>query len=594
MRSILLYIYLMVVISTSCYAQISRSDSIADVDRSLYDLLYKKSQKNRFSKELYNLILTDNSIDNSENIETSGLYSEYDGDTIASIIIVQKSIFPTDNKISILGNKLHKNSTTRWLAKQIIFKEGDIIDPKMISEGLSRLRDKPQIKDAKLIFIEDPYRDKVVRAIITVQDRFSYGIDFVVNGARSYDLSIENINVAGIGTTVAAHYILNVDSKDKHGFKIDYAADNILNRSENISTSFEDSYDKKHFESRIDKNFISSSKPQYAGGARYNYTFRDDQLPDYSYLDIDTTVTYQEWSTWIGKSLNIKNSTLYLGAKFGDISYPEPIDLDEISDSIISDKSIALGYLSIGKRDLYQSKNILSFGITEDIPYGYYLEYVGGVERNGYGDRLYSHLSFVRSIKMMQYGLLSLSTDISGYLNKKQIEQAMVKLRINYFTHLINYKRVSFRQFISFEYTKGINRFEGEKIGFKKIDNRTVIRGFSSDSISGTEIVSASAESVIYLAKSWYGFRFAPYGFIDIGAVGDSKKAFKNLDVYGGVGFGLRVHNESLAISAIQLGFYYYPKVPTDHRSYSLSMKSVEKQNLDNLLGREPEQIEFK
>lgn len=75
-------------------------------------------------------------------------------------------------------------------------------------------------------------------------------------------------------------------------------------------------------------------------------------------------------------------------------------------------------------------------------------------------------------------------------------------------------------------------------------------------------------EFVMFSPWYFYGFRFAPFVFADVGLISQSRYAFTNSDTYAAIGVGFRIRNESLAFKTIILSFGYIPNAPAGNINY--------------------------
>ncbi|HOI50511.1 MAG TPA: hypothetical protein PK167_14455, partial [Prolixibacteraceae bacterium] len=135
------------------------------------------------------------------------------------------------------------------------------------------------------------------------------------------------------------------------------------------------------------------------------------------------------------------------------------------------------------------------------------------------------------------------------------------ELQSSYISRLFVSGKARFRQFVQVNYKWGINRFELENLQFER---NNLIRGFNSDEVSGKQRLSLNVETVYFQKRDFYKFNLAFFTFIDLGIIGSEKKLIFNENYYGGLGVGLRVHNESLVLQTLQLRLAFYPNHPSD------------------------------
>lgn len=114
--------------------------------------------------------------------------------------------------------------------------------------------------------------------------------------------------------------------------------------------------------------------------------------------------------------------------------------------------------------------------------------------------------------------------------------------------------RYRVRQFIDVNLTRGWNRMDGYRESFGFEDNAE-LRGLGEE-IYGNNRLVVNSETVVFTPWHLYQFRFALYGFADLGILGYNGNLFKN-GFYSTIGIGVRIKNEHLIFRTIniRLGF---------------------------------------
>ena len=116
----------------------------------------------------------------------------------------------------------------------------------------------------------------------------------------------------------------------------------------------------------------------------------------------------------------------------------------------------------------------------------------------------------------------------------------------------------------------GIRRFDVENL---LIRGNNHIRGFTSYTPKGKQRLGLNLEYVYFLNKKLYRFNLAFYSFADIGIIGSNKNLIFKENYYGGIGLGLRLHNEYLVFKTIQLRLAFYPNHPADMNAFGFILE---------------------
>ena len=146
--------------------------------------------------------------------------------------------------------------------------------------------------------------------------------------------------------------------------------------------------------------------------------------------------------------------------------------------------------------------------------------------------------------------------EFRSYLNNRdgRFYRTALVSNLNWFSNLMGKGRYRVRQFIDVNLTRGWNRMDGYRESFGFEDNAE-LRGLGEE-IYGNNRLVVNSETVVFTPWHLYQFRFALYGFADLGILGYNGNLFKN-GFYSTIGIGVRIKNEHLIFRTIniRLGF---------------------------------------
>src|SRR5450759_1090002 len=120
---------------------------------------------------------------------------------------------------------------------------------------------------------------------------------------------------------------------------------------------------------------------------------------------------------------------------------------------------------------------------------------------------------------------------------------------MKYFSNLVRVKNFMIRNFVNINYTRGFARYTDERLTFS---HENGFSGFTNDTVSGTQRVICSLESVIFSPLNFYGFRFAFFGFADISFIAETNQLMSNGNTLSAIGLGIRIRNDNLVINTLQ------------------------------------------
>jgi len=124
------------------------------------------------------------------------------------------------------------------------------------------------------------------------------------------------------------------------------------------------------------------------------------------------------------------------------------------------------------------------------------------------------------------------------------------------------------------------------------LDNMQDIRGFDDTKARGQQRLIINFESVAYTPWDLVGFRFAMFGFFDIGFIGKANSNIFTDKSYVGFGAGVRMRNENLVFKTVQLQITYYPDIDGKDK-ISISLSGKPNLNLPGFGVKCPEIIKF-
>jgi hypothetical protein len=197
---------------------------------------------------------------------------------------------------------------------------------------------------------------------------------------------------------------------------------------------------------------------------------------------------------------------------------------------------------------------IRSYGIPEDIPYGINTGLTVAYMDSDFIDRLYLGFNFGAGKYYTKFGYLAGNIILGGFYRKGVPSQGIIESNLLYYTPLIKVNRFSMRHFLRMRYREAITRDAGININFG--DD---IREIDQDRIQGASTLILKYEFALFAPWYFYGFKYAPYCFADLGLISRNRNIIDDSRLYSAVGLGIRIRNESLAFKTIILSFGYIP-----------------------------------
>ncbi len=458
-----------------------------------YDTLRVRAARNPLTRRLVEILFISPSNqpgqETDPNRQSRTYFSSYSGMVIRSVSLKKLDPFGSNVNDTLyaghgwLGealNTIHLNTRNRIIRNNLVFKKNDPLDPMLLAENERILRSLSFIADARIL-VSRAGVDSVDLVVIT-KDVFSLGFDLKLGDLNEGSANIFDRNFLGLGHEWENHFLWDGDRNTKTGYEGIYRVNNILGSFVHARLDYFNAFSVKKYGLELDRNFITP-RTKYAGGLEVSY--HHDHLP-LDTLGGSTAVEYTYQDYWLGRSFLINpadRSRLVIAGRYLFNHVFDGPDIPRTTFYKYHTRNFLLGSLSFSRENFFTGKLIYNYGRTEDISFGTLVELTGGLEINEFNTRGYTAVQVAGGRDIPGFGYLATSLAAGGFVREGMFEQALFKLKANYFTPLLLLGQYRVRNFINLDYTLGIRRFQDESIN---VGNDYGIRGLSSDSLSGT------------------------------------------------------------------------------------------------------------
>ncbi|MEI6694606.1 MAG: hypothetical protein WCO13_00950 [Bacteroidota bacterium] len=570
-----------------------------------YDSLKTKSARNPITKELYDLLITHDRKDTLFNKDKTSLsedeYKPYNGRKIRNITIKRLEAFGTsvvdtsmqsESWLAKAANDIHIVTFEKVIKGNLLIKKGEKLNSYLLAENERILRNLPFIYEAK-IFATKVKSDSVDLLIVT-RDLFSIGIKPDL-GSRAGSMELYDLNFIGFGNELNNKLFYDKDSSQHYGYKGEYKLNNIKQSFINSGVFYQSMYDTEKFGIYIERSFLTT-KSKYAGGLSWSRNNEKVKIITSEQNLFNQALSFTKTDVWLGRSISLSKEgnklnalRLIFSARYYRTHFIIRPEVGPGVNKIYHQSDLYLTKIALSKRNYYKGNLIYAFGITEDIPYGYLLEFTTGPENREFRNRFYYGWQFSTATIIDKFGYLYTQIGFGGYKNGLKLEQSVLRLSVNSFSNLYYHNKYKFRNFFNLNYVIGINRFDGEFISLDETE-----RIMQSPLMIGTQKLSLKIETVAFTPINFYGFKVALYGFWDVGVLGLSQHFILNEKYFLGVGAGLRIRNDNLVFQTFQLNFAYYPMLPNGKSDFVFSISGQDILKLFDFISASPAEVAFK
>ena len=546
-----------------------------------YDSVYSVAQRNKITKELYNLLIINrppsNSFSSKDPIKSESFFKAYKGKIISSIDFVSVDLFggsvndttlKAQSGIGKLSNELHRHTKDEVVAKHLLFSIGDEINPFEISDTERVIRSLPYIEDARIVLKIDSKDPDKVHATVISKDRFPWSVDLSVEDG-AVRTGFTNQNILGTGNEFGVGYLYNKEENPNHGYDARYTIRNIKDSFIDGTVFLSDNYLGRSKGITLRRDFISPSL-KYYGEATLEHVqpILDLEFAD-SLYERDFNVERLSYDIWAAHSFQLerrKNISVALRMDHDNFSKRPPVQAD--SNIIFLNHHFLVGALSFSKINFLKTRNILSFNITEDVPVGFIYSLFIGNNYTEFGSFPYRGFEVIYSTYSSRLGYFLFDVQ-SGYMNMEDRSFNGVIKRFNgvvqidgrHFTPLINLGNAYSRVFTR------VHFFNGNQLSIplsQSLAGENRIPSIDGNQIQGNRLLSLTSEYVVFQPWYFYGFRFATYGHAGVGHVSESRIADPFSRTYFTLGGGVRIRNESLVFNTFEFRVSMFPNAPTE------------------------------
>lgn len=574
-------------------------------DEPIDSLLYRENGT-RFRRELLNLLIKSGGggLSNKKAPTTNSNLAAMDGRIIRRIDFKKVDIFSpsvadTDfipsSWFESTVNALHNDTRRSVLMRYLLLKSGEPLDVFLAAENERILRDLSFIMDARFVARQIPGSPDSVDILLLTQDLMPIGAEAELVKSSLATVGISNQNVLGFGHQFKATSYWNSEKKPLFGYSLSYGSSNLVGTFLAGRFEYTHKWNQESYYVDITRDFRTPSF-RNAGGLIFENTeiIKGIELLDTNLYDV--SLDYTNTDFWYGRMFRIKtnsasiSSGFFLNGRFNQYkNNAVPIVTDDYLFNF-QDRTLLLFSTGFTRQSFRKDNLIYTFGRTEDVPSGFLFEITPGVEWGQKDIRTYlsAGAAFGRYFRNARY--LSGQVKFGTYLNNGSMEQGAFRAQLRYFSRLHQNNRFKQRNFVNITYIHGINRFAGE---FTGLENRGGVEGLTGQSMRGNDKLVLNVESVIFSPFIFLGFRFAFFGSLDLGLVGQENAKIVDSRLFSGLSAGVRIRNDQLVFNTFVIKFAIYPGKPGDSIAQNFIMDSMPRLRLDYYFPQKPAIINF-
>lgn len=460
------------------------------------------------------------------------------------------------NEIDLVENKRGKYSAI-LVRKQLLFKEGQQLDPQLFADTERNIRENTIFKDAVIRVTETPHIGGVDVKIYVHDNRHWKAVFWgsptsLTLGGGFYDFFgvSQSIEIVGGGI---------INPNNPYNVGAFYSVNNLFKSQINLDLSYHKENQSTGYGINFEREFFAYNT-KWAGKVDVENTFRkiEDNSISNNYNNKEISAEF-----WLARSfglpkINLKKETIrfIISSRF-QFSKHYRIPENQPFQNFVN-KEIYLFSFGFATRDWYGFEELYGFRKFDYVPKGFNLAFIGGLENNQFlGNRFYNGVTTNYSKLHPKFGYLRNEISLGSFIRDKSFEQLSVQHIASYFTNKICIGRLGYRQFINTTTTLSFNRPESELYNI----GNSAFRGFQSQSLIATKSFIINTEAVFYTNLDWWTSRGNFFFFADLGWLSTKYDDFIfDNTLYQAYGGGIRFQNLKTGINFMEVSIAYYPK----------------------------------
>jgi hypothetical protein len=456
--------------------------------------------------------------------------------TIRTVTIERLQVFdtPTGNILESAANSLHWTTTEATVRNELLFQEGDSLNPALIDETERNLRTLPILTGAWIQVVGDSTDS--VDVVVRTRDKWSLGgrVSYRQGGGLSaIGMSLVEGNMFGKGQSVGLGYVYQEEDRASHGMSVEFADRRLFSSRWGASLKHSNGRDLTMTSLELGRPYYSDAAT-WAAGAIFDVSRERLRYYDHAVMMRDTYRSQGRQGAWAsisnGEALRLYAGVGYLRARSdADPSFLQTLD------------NIDMGTVSFGlmRRQYYVSSYLNSLGVVEDVPAGFHFNVAAGYGRNALrSDRPLVHLGALWQHSMHVGTRYYVGYEVSGstFFQGRSSTDSRVSAQLVQHVRLLPQHTLVAR----LKTMLGSNWSSSVQ---PSLGSPNSLRGYPNFTLAGHRIATGNIEYRFTPDVTLWIFRLGGAVFHDAAAAWDDGERWTGEHFRHTTGFGLRIEN---------------------------------------------------
>lgn len=479
---------------------------------------------------------------------------QYDGVTIGKITIVNLPVFnlndpEENNALYKFINGIHSPTQQYVVRRQLLFKEGDALEPRLLTESERLLRDNSYLSDA-IVLPHQRCGDSldlvvVARDLWTLLPKLYFSRK---GGNNKYGLILEDENVFGTGNTMFLEFIKD---RERDTTALGYRTKQLFGTRVTLDAVYSDTTDGINKQLEITRPFYALDT-SWSLGAKINERTFEESLEAFN-QDITTfDHTENEYQLSAGYSQGLKEG-FTRRYTFGFTGTEDIFESADITATIPADRKLSYPWAqySIVEDNFVIYRNLNALYRTEDVPIGVEFSSSLGYAHEKFDSELSQWVftfSFSDFPLTLERHLLKTELELDGFWDRdiNDFVNTVATIELSYYWLMTQKQRV----YVGLSYDHGENLAQDQLL---QLGGDEGLRGYPSEYLLGDRRFLVNLEHRYFFNAHYLNlFRFAGVIFFDVGqTMYNENTVGEDSELLTSTGVGIRINSSKTSITRI-------------------------------------------
>ena len=454
--------------------------------------------------------------------------------TIAQIIIDRHGVFEADERVGFvtdIANEIHVTTAEEIIRHELLYHEGDLLDPSLLEETERNLRTLGFVGD--VMTRVDTLPDASVIVTVTTHDRWTLAVSPSYQqggGRRSISATVRDDNLLGTGQSLSLGYSWRNDRPNPHAAEAIYTERRLWGSHWKANLQYKNSWEESIATVHMSRLF-------YADDAEWAASF-------YAEFDRRKDLLFQEGTPLVADEVRSNAQSAWGAVSLGDdLKFRPALGMTSVRTSRgvarpSDNLDMASMSFSLMHRSFTEDTFVNNFGRVEDIPLGFLLRLEGGRNLRDHSatPQWYVSGSFHHAFTLMPRAYVSWAVDFSSYLHDGSWDDATLHCIVTHHAHL------PFRQTLAVR-ADGIFGSGWSPDRYTYLGFDTGLRGYVNNAFRGQRRLVLNIEDRIFPDVQLWILRIGTAVFFDAGTIWNEGERLTLSRFHTGYGIGVRMEN---------------------------------------------------